>query len=68
MGLICLNCKNRGEIPEELKPLAESFRAYYKEVIYCKALETLAVANPNLPTQTREKCEKFSAQAQTEAS
>jgi hypothetical protein len=63
MAFICLNCKNKAEIPEELKPLADSFKAYYKEVIYCKALETLVVANPDFPTQTREKCDKFSAQA-----
>jgi hypothetical protein len=63
MAFICLNCKNRTEIPEELKPLADSFKAYYSVVIYCKALETLVVANPDLPTQMRQKCDKFSAQA-----
>jgi hypothetical protein len=60
MAFICLNCKNRGEIPAELQPLADSFKAHYKVVIYCKALETLVVANPDLPTQTKEECEKFS--------
>jgi hypothetical protein len=59
MAFICLNCKNRGEIPEELKALAESFKPYYKEVIYCKVLETLVVANPDTLTQTRPECPKF---------
>jgi hypothetical protein len=60
MALICSNCKNRGDIPAELQPLADSLKPYYKEVFYCKALETLVVANPDFPTQTREECEKFS--------
>jgi hypothetical protein len=59
MGLICLNCKNRGEIPSELEPLVNSLKPYYSEIIYCKALETIVVANPDNPCQTRDKCEKF---------
>ena len=61
MTFICLNCKNRAEIPSELKPLAESFKQYYAEVVYCTVLETLVVANPDVPTQTRSECEKFEA-------
>jgi hypothetical protein len=59
MAFICLNCKNRGEIPAELEPLVNSLKPYYSEIIYCKVFNTLIVANPDVPTQTRESCEKF---------
>jgi hypothetical protein len=59
MAFICLNCKNKADIPEELKPLADSLKCYYQEVVYCKVLNTLIVANPDLLTQSRPDCEKF---------
>jgi hypothetical protein len=59
MAFICLVCRNKGEIPAELDPLVDSLRPYYSEIIYCKALETIVVANPDNPCQLRDKCEKF---------
>jgi hypothetical protein len=60
MGFICEKCKNRGEIPEELKPLAEEMVKYYPVVTYCQSLKLLIVANPEIPTQTKTECEKYS--------
>ena len=59
MALICLRCKNRDEIPSELKAVEQEMKQYYAEVIYCTVHKTLVVANPDVPTQTLSECEKF---------
>jgi len=62
MTFICHNCKNKGEIPTELKQLEQEMKKYYSCVVYCSVHKTLVVANPEIPTQCLRECENFQSQ------
>jgi hypothetical protein len=51
---LCATCKHAGDVPSELRELAESVSKAYREVHYCAKRKAVMVYSPGVPSQSFE--------------